>query len=302
MDDAGVYRISDDIALVQTVDFFFPLVNDPRTFGRIAAANSLSDVWAMGGKALTAMNVLAYPSAKVPEWAIEELLIGGSEKLAEAGVVLVGGHTMDQEELIYGMSVTGTVHPDRIRSNAGARIGDKLILTKPLGIGIYSAAYEVDALSDSQYELLIDTVTRLNKYAAEAVDQFDVSAMTDVTGFGLLGHLLPIARAGNATARIVPESVPTLPGTFELLAAYGARKVADNVEYIRPFIDSDVSVLTEYRDILEDAQTSGGLLIAIRADQAEDAIKALREAGDFASAIIGELVPLERKELYLHLV
>lgn len=184
-DDAGVYKISKNKAIIQTVDFFFPIVNDPHDFGRVVAANSLSDVWAMGAEPLTAMNVLAYPAGKIPVEVIEELLIGGSEKLKEAGVVLVGGHTLEQETFIYGMSITGIARIDKLKTNTNARIGDLIILTKPLGTGVMSSAVSEDGLTDEQYKNFVETMYRLNKYASETLSRFDISALTDVTGFGL---------------------------------------------------------------------------------------------------------------------
>ncbi len=297
-DDAGVYKISDDLAMVQTVDFFFPVVNDPRDFGRIAAANSLSDIWAMGAQAITAMNVLAYPAGKIPVEAVEELLIGGSEKLTEAGVVLVGGHTLEQETFVYGMSVTGTVHPDAVVSNTHARIGDLLILTKPLGTGVMSSAVEEDGLNDIQYKDFIDTMARLNKYASEALLQFDISALTDVTGFGLLGHALPFAKNSNVKLSFDSEKVPFFDDLFDLMEKYNPKGVCKTVEYIEEFTYVEKNTDDRKVKIFSEAQTSGGLLAAIKPKHAQKAINALHEAGDTVSTIIGEVCKRDSDDDY----
>jgi len=291
MDDAGVFRLTPELALVQTVDFFYPVVNDPRAFGRIVAANSLSDVWAMGARALTAMNLLAYPAGRIPPEVIEELLIGGSEKLQEAGVVLVGGHTLEQEELTYGMSVTGIVRPDAVLTNARARVGDALILTKPLGTGVYANALTRDALDASHYDAFVGTMERLNLYAADVLRRFDVSAVTDVTGFGLLGHALPIARNAGVTLAVRARAVPLLPDTLQYLTEFYAKEVCKCRRYVAPYLQVDAGVEAAYPTIFSEAQTSGGLLFSIRPDQAEEAVVAVRESGDPASAIIGEIQP-----------
>lgn len=287
MDDAGVFRISDDIALVQTVDFFFPVVNDPGDFGRIVAANSLSDIWAMGAQPLTAMNILAYPAGKIPVESIEELLIGGSEKLTEAGVVLVGGHTLEQDTFIYGMSVTGKVHPKEIKTNATARIGDAIILTKPLGTGVMSSAVEKNGLTSTQYRHFVETMYRLNKYAAEVLIQFDISALTDVTGFGLLGHALPIAKNADVKLRIESEKVPLFKDIFQIMETYSPKGVGKTVEYIQAYTRTEKKADKRRVALFSEAQTSGGLLALIKASEASDALKALHDGGDTDAAIIG---------------
>lgn len=289
MDDAGVFRITEDIALVQTLDFFYPVVNDARTFGRIVAANSLSDVWAMGARAITAMNILAYPAGKIPPETIEELLIGGNEKLKESGVVLVGGHTMEQEEFVYGMSVTGLINPDSLFTNSRARVGDSIILTKPIGTGVFSNALSENGLAPDQYHVFVTHMERLNKYASEILHQFDVSAVTDVTGFGLLGHSLPIAQNANVTMVIHSESVPLYPGVLDLLETYNPKGVCKCQEFIEDVTLVDKQVDTRKSKLFAEAQTSGGLLATVRADQAEDIVNALHKGGDRASAIIGEV-------------
>jgi len=291
MDDAGVYRLTPDLALVQTVDFLFPVVNDARSFGRIAAANSLSDVWAMGAKALTAMNVLAYPAGKIPPEVIGEMLTGASEKLKEAQVALVGGHTMEQDYLLYGMSVTGTVHPDRMLTNGQPRVGDALILTKALGTGIYANALQANGLTDAQYRLFVESMERLNRYAAESAMAFNISAMTDVTGFGLLGHAFQVAQNGGLTFRIDTEHVPQFPDLPALMQAHHAHQVCKCKELVMPHTLVDPGVSEETVAICADAQTSGGLLIAVAADEAEDCVAAIRDNGDIAEVIGRVCVP-----------
>ncbi|MDH5234455.1 MAG: selenide, water dikinase SelD [Gemmatimonadota bacterium] len=262
-DDAGVFRLSDDLALVQTVDFFAPIVDDPYRFGRIAAANSLSDVYAMGGEPLTAMNIVGFPDKVLPLSVLTEILRGGQDAVHEAGARIVGGHTVIDEELKYGLSVTGRVHPDRILSNARARAGDLLILTKPIGSGILATAGKAGALSADQDEALYHAMSALNADAARVAVELGARCATDVTGFGLLGHALHIARASDATLRIAHADVPLLPGTREALVAGfttgGAKRNADFVSALTDWGDTGPDV----RALLTDPQTSGGLLIAL---------------------------------------
>ncbi len=293
MDDAGVYKISGDFALVQSVDFLFPVVNDPRDFGRVVAANSMSDIWAMGAKAITAMNILAYPAGKIPESAIQELLIGGSEKLKEAGAVLVGGHTLEQEIFVYGMSVTGTIHVDKLKTNSCARVGDLLILTKPLGTGILSTASSKDKLNKKQYKRYVETMYRLNKYASEILLKFDISALTDITGFGLLGHALAFAKNSNVLMHFYTNKVPFYDEIFKLMKKISP-KIGKTVEYIKPYVTISNNADENKVKLLSEAQTSGGLLAAVNAKQAKKIIKRLHDIGDTDSAIIGEVC--ERKK------
>jgi selenide,water dikinase len=306
MDDAGVFRITKDIALVQTVDFFYPVVNDARTFGRIVAANSLSDVWAMGAKAITAMNILAYPAGKIPPETIGELLTGGNEKLKESDVVLVGGHTMEQEEFVYGMSITGVIHPDSIFTNSHARVGDMLILTKPIGTGVFSNASSEDGLTREQYKVFVTHMERLNKYASEILHQFDVSAMTDITGFGLLGHSLPIAQNAGVTLVFHSESIPLYPGIMELMDTYNPKGICKCQEFVEDSTWTDKNVNAGKIELFSEAQTSGGLLASVRTDQAEDVLNALHGGGDKAAAIIGEVTPGpgrdEKNPIYLRII
>ena len=302
MDDAGVYRISDDIALVQTVDFFFPVVNDPRMNGMIAAANSLSDIWAMGATAHTAMNVLAYPPGLINAEAIGEMLAGGSEKLVEAKVSLVGGHTMEQEDLLYGMSVTGTVHPDRIKTNCSANLHDLVILTKPIGTGVYANGMMKDGVSDSQFREVTTSMSRLNMYAADVLNRFRVSAMTDVTGFGLLGHALPVARSSNLTVQIRQSTVPLLSDIYQLLERFTTLGVCKVSEYVDSFLTVQSGVPPDNLKLLTESETSGGLLAFIHPDDAEKAVTMLRNNGDETSAIIGSVEELEKDGSFLRVV
>ncbi len=303
MDDAGVFKISKDVALVQSIDFFYPIVNDPVSFGRIVAANSLSDVWAMGAKALTAMNMLAYPAGAIPPEVIELLLRGGSEKLKEAGVSLVGGHTMEQEDMVYGMSVTGVINPEKALTNANAHVGDKIVLTKPLGTGVMANALSQDALEDKTYQAFVDSMERLNIYAAGVVKNFDIGALTDVTGFGLLGHALPLARNSGTMLTINTHTLPILPQALHLLDRFNSTGCCKTREFVEPFIDRDADISSKVETICFEAQTSGGLLITVCAEQADDLVDALKTAGDTASTIIGEVHPRppDKDTLLVHL-
>ena len=302
MDDAGVYLICDDVALVQTVDFFFPIVDDARSFGRIAAANSMSDIWAMGAKAITAMNILAYPAGKIPPEIIEELLTGAAEKLHEAGVVLLGGHTMEQEDMLFGMSVTGITSPETALTNDNARPGDLMVLTKPIGTGVYCDAMLNGGLTSEQFNIFVYWMERLNKYASEIMQRFPVSCLTDVTGFGLLGHSLPIAR--NAGVKLVIDShqVPLLPGLPDLLEEFNPKGVCKCTDYVEPHLRIADGVDRRRYTLFSEAQTSGGLLATVRADQARAMVSALREHGDTETTVIGEVREMDDPSVYLEII
>lgn len=290
MDDAGVYRINETTALVQTVDFFSPVVGNPRTFGRIAAANSISDIWAMGGKALTAMNLLCFPSGKLEVEVVEEILTGSSEKLVEAGVVLVGGHTAEQDEVLFGLSVTGVIHPDMAMTNSNARVGDVLILTKPIGSGILSTANKAEQLKLEIMGPMIASMERLNMYASHVLNKYDVSSLTDITGFGLLGHSLAFAESAKVGLEFSAASIPLFPAVMDYVDAYFPGGSAQNRKYAEKSTYIDQGVSDQMANIMFDAQTSGGLLAAVRADQAEETVQALRECGDENSVIIGRVI------------
>ncbi len=299
MDDAGVYQISNEIALVQTVDFFSPIVNSPYDFGQIVAANSLSDIYAMGGSPCTAMNVLAYPAGIIPKESIAELLTGACEKLKEAGVALVGGHTMEQEEFFYGMSITGTVHPKQFTTNSSARVGDVIILTKALGAGPYSDALANDELTKEQYSQFFNMMSRLNKYASETMSEFDVSAMTDVTGFGLLGHSLAIAKNANVVLSYDIEHIPFLDDIVKIMEKFNTKGVCKNHEYVEEYLFVENRVDEQKMKLITEAQTSGGLLIIIKREEAKMALEKLHQCGDVSSKIIGEVKKKEDNNIFL---
>ena len=289
-DDAGVYRIAPDLALVQTVDFFTPVVDDPYTFGRIAAVNALSDVYAMGARPVTALNVAAFPSGDDPGPAVfARILQGGLDVLSEAGVALLGGHTVDDPEPKYGLAVTGLVHPAQLRTKGGARAGDRLLLTKPIGIGALTTAMKRDLLAPSEADAVIACMLRLNSQTAALADPA-VHAVTDVTGFGLLGHLLEVTQASGLGAQIHLAGVPVLDGAHGLvvqgIVPAGSRK---NLAYVRPHIVADPAVGESDLQLLADAVTSGGLLVAVASDGAERVAAALRAEGAMVAQDIGRI-------------
>jgi len=265
-DDAAVYRVSDEVAVVTTADFFTPIVDDPYDFGRIAATNALSDVYAMGGRPLTALNLVAFPLADLGGEVLREILRGGSDVAAAAGVAVVGGHSIDDPEPKYGMAVTGTVHPDALVRNSTARAGDALWLTKPVGGGLATTAMKRELADERLIEETIEVMTTLNRDAAAAALAAGASAMTDVTGFGLLGHAHELALGSGVSLEINADAVPAIPGVLDLLAldeppiAGGTRR---NREWIEDFVSWDEAVTEERRWLLCDAMTSGGLLVAL---------------------------------------
>lgn len=291
-DDAAVYRVSDELAIIQTVDFFTPIVDDPYTFGAIAAANSLSDVYAMGGRPALALNIVGFPrnSEATPMSVLAEILRGGAEKAKEAGIEIVGGHSIHDDEPKYGLCVTGFVHPDRVWTNVGARPGDKLVLTKPLGTGIITTALRAGTASEEVIRGAVEAMATLNRSAAEAADQIDVHACTDVTGFGFLGHLREMLGHGGVGARVYLSAVPVLEGTRDLAAQGivpgGTRR---NKESLDPDVVYEASLPEVDRLILCDAQTSGGLLLAVSPEEAQDLLSAL-QASDVAAVEVGEFV------------
>ena len=262
-DDAGVFQLSPDLALVQTLDFFAPIVDDPYDFGRVAAANALSDVFAMGGEPITAMNIVGFPVGQLPLSVLTDILRGGQDAVHEAGAHVVGGHTITDEELKYGLSVTGTVHPQRMLTNAAARPGDALVLTKAIGTGILSTAAKRGVLGAAAQAALVKSMTTLNAVASRAAVALGVRCATDVTGFGLLGHASHVARASNVTLNIETTKVPLLPGTREALAA-GALTggAARNDRYLEPLVAWG-RITDDDRAFLVDPQTSGGLLVSV---------------------------------------
>jgi selenide,water dikinase len=280
-DDAGVVRLDDETALIQTLDFFTPIVDDPYTFGQIAAANALSDVYAMGGQPLCAMNIVCFPQKDMDISVLTMILRGGLLKIHEADALLVGGHSINDKEIKYGLSVTGVVHPDKILTNRGAQVGDLLVLTKPLGTGIVSTAAKKKAASDESLRVSLDLMTTLNRKTAESLSGLSVHACTDVTGFGLIGHLAEMIEDSKVGARINSADIPVLPGVEE----YSQKKLVPgglfrNRDFRAGMVEMGASVPQYLQDVLFDPQTSGGLLIALPAPQAKK----------LPGAVIGEIV------------
>ena len=288
-DDAGVYKITDDIALVQTVDFFTPIVDDPYDFGAIAAANALSDIYAMGAKPLTALNLVAFPKDG-PLEVLGEIMRGGAEKAGEAGVVVIGGHSVDDKEPKYGMAVTGVVHPDKLALKAGARPGDALVLTKPLGTGIISSAIKAGRAPKEMIAAATRNMKTLNKSASEAMVEAGVRGATDVTGFGLLGHLHEMLHRSCVSGRLSLSAIPLIPGVRELakLGVPGGSRA--NLKYVSEKISWAGGITEEEKLVLADAQTSGGLLIAVAPDKLDALMQGLAARGVETRATIGEVV------------
>lgn len=288
-DDAGVYRLNDELALVQTLDFFTPIVNDPYSFGQVAAANALSDIYAMGGKPLTALNIVAFPISTLDKEILADIMRGAGDKLKEAGATLVGGHSIDDKEPKFGLAVTGLVHPQKVRTNAGAKPGDKLILTKPIGVGILTTSLKNNLLSDEEITRVTSVMTTLNKTAAETMESYDVHACTDVTGFGLLGHASEMAKGSGNGLKIVKDQVPILPRVRELAEAGsvpGGTK--NNFAHLQGSVTFPETMDQIDQWILCDAVTSGGLLISIAEEDAESLLSDLQKAG-VAASLIGEV-------------
>jgi selenide,water dikinase len=289
-DDAAVYRIDADRALVATVDFFTPIVDDPYDFGRIAAANALSDVYAMGGRPLFALNLVAFPRDLLDSGALQTILRGGSEVALQAGVAIIGGHSIDDREPKYGLCVIGEVQPGRVVSNQGARPGDALVITKPIGTGIISTAIKAGTASSNTVAHATASMITLNRAAAEAMLRTGVNAATDVTGFGLLGHLASMLRASGVAARVYARNVPLLPDVWELAdQGHVPGGTKRNRADLAGYVDWDEAVPETLRVLLCDAQTSGGLLIATPRDHADRLLHALHAAGTPAAALIGEV-------------
>ena len=290
-DDAGVYKVSDELALIQTVDFFTPIVDDPYWFGQIAAANALSDVYAMGGIPKTAMNLVAFPVKDMDLSVLRAVIQGGIDKLAEAETVLIGGHSIEDKELKYGLSVTGFVHPARVLTKQNLQPGDGLVLTKPLGTGIVNTAIKAGMASADLTESVTRLMAALNRIAAETMARFDVHACTDVTGFGFLGHLAEMVSGSGRSVRVFAERIPVIEDALTFAAMglipAGAYK---NREFRAGMIEAADGVARERQDILFDPQTSGGLLICLPEAQTENLVAALKDAGLSDAAKIGEIV------------
>jgi len=290
-DDAGVYKVSENLALIQTVDFFTPIVDDPYWFGQIAAANALSDVYAMGGTPKTAMNLVAFPVKQMDLSVLRQIIQGGIDKLVEAEVVLLGGHSIEDKELKYGLSVTGFVHPKKVLIKGNLAAGDRLVLTKPLGTGIINTAVKAAMASPELTDKVTRLMAALNRKAAEIMSRFDVQACTDVTGFGLLGHLSEMVFKSGRSVRLFSKEVPVIPEALDFAAMglipAGAYK---NREFRESMVLFDKTVNRTLQDVLFDPQTSGGLLMSVKASQAASLVAALKDAGIEAAAEIGEVV------------
>ncbi len=287
-DDAGVYRLSDDLAVVQTVDFFTPIVDDPYVFGQIAAANSLSDVYAMGGRPVCALSVVAFPEKGDLE-VLEQILRGGYDKMAEAGCAVVGGHSIGDEEMKFGYAVTGTISPKRILTNAGAQAGDSLILTKRLGTGVLTTALKRGAAGEAGLAAAVESMLTLNRRAAEILLRFRTHALTDVTGFGLLGHAREMALAANVNLEIHSYSVPFLPGALEAArAGHQPGGLLRNREFIAPCVEMRAQLSPEVENLLYDPQTSGGLLAAVDPGDSRPLLVVLRDCG-IPAALVGHV-------------
>lgn len=293
-DDAAVYKLNDETALIQTLDFFTPMIDDPYIFGQIAAANSLSDVYAMGGKPIVAMNIVCFPSCNDMN-ILAEILKGGFDKVKESGALLVGGHTVDDKEPKYGLSVSGIVHPEKVLSNATSRVGDKLILTKPIGVGILNTAMKENLVSKEISDKVIEVMVHLNKYAAKSFDYIKVNSVTDITGFGLLGHALEMAKASNVSIEINSKDVPILDGAIDM-ANMGI--IPAGMYRNKEYVSKDVNIIdvdTAIEDILYDPQTSGGLLISVEEELADKLIEHMKLNGSIEAKIIGSVKKKEDK-------
>jgi selenium donor protein len=295
-DDATVWKISQELAWVQSVDFFTPVVDDPFHFGAIAAANALSDLYAMGATPLFALNIVAFPVQRLSLDVLHRILEGAQATALKAGMHILGGHSIEDPELKYGMVVNGKIHPEHVYQNSGARPGDRLILTKPIGTGILSTAMKRGRLNKENEDLLIRSMSELNRIPADLFPDFKVHAVTDVTGFGLLGHLLEMLQAGEVSAKVDRTSVPLLRGVKEaLMAGMVPGGTKQNLEYVQPHIHWHETLSQQDKLLLADAQTSGGLLISIQADQAEDYLLRLESSGCTDAVIIGEITSREQK-------
>ncbi len=288
--DAGIYRLSDEIAIVQSLDFFTPVVDDPYEFGQIAAANSLSDIYAVGAKPVTAMNIVCFPIKKQPKSILKEILKGGTDKVHEAGALLLGGHSVEDAEPKFGLSVTGVVHPKKFLSNAGAKPGDKLVLTKPIGTGILTTALKAGLLDKKTQMLLLKTMKTLNKDASELMMELGASGATDITGFGLAGHSLEMALASKCTLVLETDNIPLLPETLHFLKmGFIPEGDYSNKNFCPKSFKISKDISDDLITVLFDAQTSGGLLISINQKGAEMLVSKLSEKGHREVQIVGHV-------------
>ena len=291
IDDAAVYRINATQAIVQTLDFFTPIVDDPTLFGEISAANSISDIYAMGAKPLFALNIVAYPMATLGPEILAQILAGGSKKAGEAGIFVVGGHSIDDAEPKYGMSVTGIVHPDKIMANSGAKAGDVLVLTKPLGVGILTTSVKRGLRNESQIDAAIHSMASLNRPGAEAIEEVGANSATDITGFGLIGHLCGMAASSKVGIELSFGALPLLPDVMDFIkqgvVPGGTRK---NHKFYAPRVDYDASLSEAEQLLCCDAQTSGGMVISVPAAKAEALVASLKKHNALTHSVIGKVV------------
>lgn len=299
-DDAAIYKLTDEIALIQTLDFFTPMVDDPYTFGQIAAANALSDVYAMGGEPTVAMNIVCFPSCYDLN-ILGEILRGGADKVNESGCLLVGGHSVDDQEPKYGLSVSGIVHPKKVLANSTARVGDKLILTKPLGAGIMNTAMKPGLVDEETSKYVVEIMAHLNKYAAKSFMKYDVNSATDITGFGMLGHTLEMAVASDVSIILKADKIPMMKQVVEFaemgIIPEGAYK---NMGYVQDDVKISENIPEAISDVLYDPQTSGGLLVSVPAEIAEEVAKDMINNGAICAEIVGEVV--NKKEKYVEVI
>jgi len=288
-DDAGVYKLTDEMALIQTLDFFTPIVDSPYDFGAIAAANALSDVYAMGGKPLTIMNIVCFPSDELPESILQETLAGGLDKIHEAGAILIGGHSVDDAEFKYGLSVTGIIHPDRVLTNAGLQTQNHLILTKPIGTGILATAIKGKLATENAIKNLIAVSSALNKTAMEITGRFNPTACTDITGFGLAGHLVEMAAASKKKITLYADNIPFIEDVYNL-ASMGMFPAGayNNKTFFEPRTRIDPKIDPVLADLMFDPQTSGGLIISLKKSTSHDCLSALHDNG-IDARIIGDV-------------
>lgn len=301
-DDAGVYKIREDYALIQTLDFFTPIVDDPYMFGQIAATNSLSDVYAMGGTPLTAMNIACFATCLEPK-VLAEILRGGAEKIVESGAVLVGGHTVTDNEVKYGLSVTGYVHPDKVLTNSGAKVSDVLVLTKPIGTGILTTALKKDLICEDELNQAVISMSTLNKGAGIAMDEVGVNACTDITGFGIIGHIYELASGSNVKVQLDSSKIPLFDKTIDLInqnaVPGGARS---NEKHFEKWVEVRDNVSESLLTALYDPQTSGGLLISVSEDKADYLIDELLKQNCICASVIGKVVGKNDDNTYIEVL
>nr|NQU94356.1 selenide, water dikinase SelD [Bacteroidota bacterium] len=298
-DDGGVYKINDEQALIQTTDFFPPVCSDPYDFGQIAAANALSDVYAMGGQVLTAMNIVLFP-AGMDLSILKEILLGGHDKVVESGGVMVGGHTITGDIPVFGLAVTGLVHPDKIVTNDQARPGDILILTKPIGTGVVIAAWKNKLISEKVYRIAVNTMKQLNRRGAEVMEKFGIKCATDITGFGLAGHALKMAEGSSVSLQIDARKIPVINQVMELIDM-GVIPGASfrNQEFAEAFCEFESGVDYNHKMLLFDAQTSGGLLMCVPVEKSDQVISDLKDSGYPQSTIVGKVCQKKEKSVLI---